>query len=160
MIFLSRRMSKVPCPCRLLRLARMRRCAGPFSRLCCGVACRCCRSQRPQPGIGRSGRSATRALPTHDVRAHARRPIVTVWHHGPRLRPREQRPRCQWPGLASDGALGPPARAQDSEARYSPKPEAMGISGVLTLSQLYRTTQVTAGALCDSYSGYAQCAVE
>ncbi len=41
-VLLSRRMSKAPCPCRLLRLARMRRSARPCHRLRCGAACRCC----------------------------------------------------------------------------------------------------------------------
>jgi hypothetical protein len=71
----SRSISKAPCPCRLLRFARMRRCAGPYHRL----RCRCCRyvdlSVR-----GRAGPTVAVvcALPTQAARAHARRPIVCI----------------------------------------------------------------------------------
>ena len=98
--------------------------------------------------------AAARALPTHEVRAHARRPIVTVWHHGPRLRPREQRPR--WPGLGSDGAaLGPYGAPRRGLRKLvtRPKPEAMGIGGVDIVAATSirchnRTTKVTVALVC------------
>ena len=36
--------SQAPCRCRILRFACTRRCAGPYHRLRCGAAFRCCRS--------------------------------------------------------------------------------------------------------------------
>ena len=85
----SRSISKAPCPCRLLRFARMRRCAGPYHQL----RCRCCRyvdlSVRGRAG---PGRCVVCALPTRAVRAHARRPIV--WRMQARSNRSLHRPGC------------------------------------------------------------------
>ena len=77
---LSRRKSQASCPCRLLRFAPMRRCAGTSHRLSCGAACCCCRcADLSVPRPSRSGRSRC-PCSAHPGRACTRTPPHRVAH--------------------------------------------------------------------------------
>jgi hypothetical protein len=91
-ILRSRRTSRAPCPCTLLRFARMRRCARPRHRLRCGAACRRCRccggfgcTDRVPPRRPRSSppRRSGRCLPA----CRCTRPVACARARSTGLRP-------------------------------------------------------------------------
>jgi hypothetical protein len=102
-------MSKAPCPCRLLRFARMRRCAGPYHRLRCWAACRCCR-------CAESDCCSRTAHPNDQRRSYRRyyRGSVNVVRDGAGCRP------C--PSVSQDEGRRP---GQDQPARPAASPAAL-----------------------------------